>query len=94
MQNEIKQLEPYTELLKVLAHPVRLCIVKGLYEKGSCNVTTMQLCLKLPQSTVSMHLQKLRSARIIEGERIGLEVIYHVSNEQVKELLSCLFYNK
>ncbi|HYE08801.1 MAG TPA: metalloregulator ArsR/SmtB family transcription factor, partial [Patescibacteria group bacterium] len=43
------------ELLKVLAHPVRLCIVRGLMDK-ECNVSHMQECLELPQSTVSQHL--------------------------------------
>jgi hypothetical protein len=34
--------EEKTELLKVLAHPVRLCIVKNLLEKGATNVSKMQ----------------------------------------------------
>jgi len=41
-----------SELLKALAHPIRMCIVKGLIEKES-NVTNIQECLDLPQSTVS-----------------------------------------
>ncbi len=79
------------EWLKVIAHPVRLCIIQGLIEKNSCNVTEMQNCLELPQSTLSMHLQKLRSAGIIEGSRKGLEVIYQIKDQQATELLSVLF---
>lgn len=79
------------ELLKVLAHPVRLCIVKGLLENGGCNVTYMQNCLNAPQSTVSQHLQKLKAAGIIEGKRDGLMVNYKICNEKIKELLSVLF---
>ena len=33
-QKEIELYESNAELLKVLAHPVRLCIVKGLIERG------------------------------------------------------------
>ncbi|CAH1192145.1 Transcriptional repressor PagR [Paenibacillus auburnensis] len=79
------------EWLKIIAHPVRLCIIQGLIEKKSCNVTEMQNCLELPQSTLSMHLQKLRSAGIIEGSRKGLKVIYQIKDPQAVELIKVLF---
>lgn len=79
------------ELLKVLAHPVRLCIVRGLIEKGECNVTYMQSCLDTPQSTTSQHLQKLKSAGIVEGKRNGLEINYRVCNDKVYDLIKIFF---
>lgn len=79
-----------SELLKALAHPIRLCIVKGLIEKES-NVTNIQECLDLPQSTVSQHLFKLKAAGIIKGERNGLEISYQVINEDVKKIINMLF---
>ncbi|MBB5326383.1 ArsR family transcriptional regulator [Anoxybacillus tepidamans] len=79
------------ELLKALAHPVRLCIVKGLIEKGGCNVSTMQQCLNMPQSTISQHLAKLKAANIVTAERQGLEVIYRVHDPIVKQLIEILF---
>lgn len=95
--NMDKDDQKYTELaemLKVLAHPVRLCIVKGLLENGECNVSYMQSCLDTPQSTVSQHLQKLRSAGIIEGKRNGLEINYRVSNDKIADLVKLLFEEK
>jgi len=85
--------EVYTraaELLKVLAHPVRLCILRGLLEKGECNVGHMQACLGAPQSTISQHLQKLRAAGIVEARRDGLEMHYRVSHEKAAALLDIL----
>ncbi|MBE5965797.1 MAG: winged helix-turn-helix transcriptional regulator [Lachnospiraceae bacterium] len=79
------------EMLKVLAHPVRLCIVKGLLENGGCNVSYMQSCLGAPQSTVSQHLQKLRTAGIIEGERNGTVICYRVCNDKAAEIIKVLF---
>lgn len=79
-----------SELLKAIAHPVRLCIVKGLLDK-QCNVKTIQDCLKLPQSTVSQHLAKLKAAGIITGERKGLEICYKVVEENVAAIVSLLF---
>lgn len=91
MEKDLLQFTAYAEMLKVLAHPVRLCIVKGLIEKGECNVSHMQHCLKVPQSTVSQHLQKLRAAGIIEGIRSGLEINYKVCDKKVIQLVSQLF---
>jgi ArsR family transcriptional regulator len=91
MDNNFKTYNDTAELLKVLAHPVRLCIVKGLLEKGECNVTHMQDCLELPQSTISQHLQKLRSAGILEGVRNGLEINYRICNPIVYDLIPMLF---
>lgn len=79
-----------SEILKAIAHPVRLCIVKGLYE-NQCNVTKIQECLGLPQSTVSQHLAKLKSAGVVEGERRGLEICYRVVNEDVIKIIKALF---
>lgn len=91
MDNNFKAYDETAELLKALAHPVRLCIVRGLLEKGRCNVTYMQGCLDLPQSTVSQHLQKLRGAGIVEADRKGLEINYAVKDERVKCLIGLLF---
>ncbi|WP_243122844.1 ArsR/SmtB family transcription factor [Haloimpatiens lingqiaonensis] len=86
-----KILNENAEFLKALAHPVRLCIVRNLSKKGCANVTCMQDCLKLPQSTVSQHLNKLKSAGIIQGERNGLEIKYKVCSKKALDLIKVLF---
>ena len=80
-------LETEAELLKAVAHPIRLCIVKGLLAEEGCNVSEMQSCLKIPQSTLSQHLAKLREAGILKSERNGLERNYYVVNEKVKNII-------
>ena len=91
MDMDMNKYNEISEVLKALAHPVRLCIVRGLLEKGGCNVCHMQECLGMPQSTTSQHLQKLRSAGIISGQRKGLEVTYKVCDQRVIELIKVLF---
>ncbi|MGM9518763.1 ArsR/SmtB family transcription factor [Acidaminococcus timonensis] len=91
MIQDQKQLEEQAELLKLIAHPVRLCIVRGLWQHGCCNVMHMQGCLELPQPTISQHLAKLRQAGIIEGKRHGLEICYSLKDDRVKAILQCLF---
>ena len=90
MDSNYKQYEDVAEILKVLAHPVRLCIVKNLLEKGSCNVTNIHSCLGMPQSTISQHLQKLKSIGIIKGERNGLEIVYEVVDKRVGKIIEAL----
>jgi len=89
MRNNSKFIQK-SELLKALAHPTRLCIVKGLIEKES-NVTNIQECLDLPQSTVSQHLSQLKAAGIIKGERNGLKIFYQVINEDIRKIIKILF---
>ncbi|MBV4419661.1 ArsR/SmtB family transcription factor [Clostridium tyrobutyricum] len=91
MNKNFKGYTEKAEILKVLAHPVRLCIVRGLLEKGQCNVSYMQDCLEIPQSTLSQHIQKLRTAGIIKGTRNGLEINYKVCNPMVVRLIQVLF---
>lgn len=91
MEYNFNKYSDTAEMLKTLAHPVRLCIIKGLLEKGECNVTYMQACLNTPQSTVSQHIQKLKAAGIIEGRRNGLEIYYQVCNNKVAALVKLLF---
>jgi len=86
----LKQMEEKAEILKAIAHPYRLCIVNGLMDEPGCNVTKMQSCLDLPQSTISQHLTKLKNAGIVEGRRNGLEVNYYVVNEYAQKVVSVL----
>ncbi|MFA6941674.1 MAG: metalloregulator ArsR/SmtB family transcription factor [Clostridiaceae bacterium] len=94
MNNNFKEYNEIAELLKVIAHPVRLCIINGLINKGKCNVGYMQNCLDIPQSTISTHLSKLRAYGIIEGERNGLEINYRVKDLRVIKIVNDLIISK
>lgn len=89
-ENEKEELTDYAELLKALSHPIRLYIVKNLCLHGCCNVTNMQNCLKMPQSTVSQHLCKLKSSGIVEGKRKGTEIVYGVVHPDAERIIKLL----
>ena len=82
-----KILAEKAELLKTIAHPVRLCILARLIKEEKSNVTDMQGCLDVPQPTVSQHLAKLKSAGILSAERNGTEIIYKIKDKEVKNLI-------
>ena len=88
---EVERTAQCAEMLKVLAHPMRLCIMRGLLFVGDCNVSKMQEHLQIPQSTISQHLARLRSAGLIEGTRSGVEVHYRVVSAEAERIVRCLF---
>ena len=90
MDMEQHKLEQAAELLRTISHPARLCIIKRLLDEEPCNVSYLQNCMSLPQSTLSTHLQKLRTADIVTATRQGLEVFYRINNEKVKHILPIL----
>lgn len=94
MQGDYSKYNDIAEILKTIAHPVRICIIKGLLENGECNVSHMQSCMDIPQSTVSQHLQKLRAAGIIEGRRNGLEIYYSIADERIRNIIEAIFKNE
>lgn len=78
------------EILKALAHPQRLCIIKTLCEKEHLNVGDMQHCLGEAQATVSQHLTRLKAAKIINGRREGTNIYYSISDERVRNLVQAV----
>jgi DNA-binding transcriptional ArsR family regulator len=65
------------EILKALAHPVRLRIIQ-LLAKGELCVKSLEQVLGIPQPSVSQHLSRLRYAGLIESERRGHLVCYRL----------------
>jgi ArsR family transcriptional regulator len=90
MDNNLDQLERPAEIMRVLGHPVRLCIARGLIREDGCNVSFMQECLDIPQSTISQHIRSLKAAGIIEGERKGTEITYRVVSETARDIIKIL----
>ena len=82
-----KILAEKAEMLKTIAHPVRLCILAMLIKEQESNVTDIQCCLDVPQPSVSQHLAKLKSAGILSSERNGTEIIYKIKSEEVKHII-------
>lgn len=81
-------MEKQLEILKALAHPVRLKIVYLLKECDSqcvCNMQTVQE--NLSQSSLSQHLKVLRDAEIVICEKKGGWVHYSLKNRDILEIL-------
>ncbi|HZK18063.1 MAG TPA: metalloregulator ArsR/SmtB family transcription factor [Clostridia bacterium] len=77
------------DLLKALAHPVRMCIVVNLMQERR-NVKRMRECLDIPQSSVSQQLAILKAQGIVTGERKGNEVCYSVVDEKAENIINLI----
>ena len=88
IKRDFEKLNSDAQWLKAIANPIRLCILKGLSKKGTCNVSYMQECLDIPQSTLSQNIQILKSQGIIKGKRDGNAIYYTIVDERVKDLLN------
>lgn len=86
---DISKYESLAAKLRVLGHPVRLCIVNGLLKK-SCHVKQICETLGIPQPVISLHLSKLRAAGIVIGERKGSCMCYRVVDRVTLRLLEML----
>lgn len=74
------------ELLAALAAPERLQIVRLLAD-GSQNVTEITEALKIAPLNVSHHLNVLKNARLIQGEKQGRFVIYSLRDGVLHEVI-------
>lgn len=79
-----------SEILKALGHPVRLKIVDGLLSKDECNVKKMVKALGLPQSTISQHLQILKSHGILQTRKDGTKSCYRIMDKRIRSLIEIL----
>jgi ArsR family transcriptional regulator, arsenate/arsenite/antimonite-responsive transcriptional repressor len=74
------------ELFKGLADPIRLRIAVLLLDQELCVCDLMEV-LKVPQSTVSRHMSRMKSAGLVTDRRSGKWVHYQLANTpQVNEL--------
>ncbi|PGS79638.1 transcriptional regulator [Bacillus cereus] len=88
MRNVLEVKTDDIELIKVMSHPVRIQIVSYLTKNGKTNVTELVGLLDLPQSTISQHLTKLKSNKIVQAERRGLEVYYSTISHKANKIVS------
>jgi ArsR family transcriptional regulator len=82
-----KLLADKAEMFKIIANPVRLCILAMLIKEEQSNVTDLQCCIDVPQPTVSQHLAKLKAAGILTCERKGTEIIYSIKDEEIRHIV-------
>lgn len=73
-------------VLRALNHKLRQQMVKMLDEKNRLTVTEIYVQLRLEQSVASQHLAILRRAGIVQTERDGKFIYYHVNYTRLDQI--------
>jgi ArsR family transcriptional regulator len=79
-------LEDMAELLRAIAHPVRLAIIELLQGGKQLSVSQIQKELKLTQTTASHHLIMLKNKDILDARRTGKSILYYLLNEDYAQI--------
>ncbi|MEW2517077.1 ArsR/SmtB family transcription factor [Actinacidiphila alni] len=79
-------LQAATELLRALASPVRMGIVRELAD-GDRRVSELVAALGVTQPLVSQHLRILRNSRIVVSHRTAREITYSLADDHVAEIV-------
>lgn len=78
LQIQEQELEHSTEVLRALAHPLRMRILEFIDRNDGINVNRIYSALDLEQSITSQHLRILRQAELVETERQGKFIYYRL----------------
>ena len=77
------------EVLKTVAHPVRLRIVE-LLESGEKSVNEIKDLLGVTQPLTSQHLSQMRMRGVLGSRREGTLVYYSIANPDVVKVIHCI----
>jgi len=84
------QLEKAANMLKAIAHPVRIAILNQLNNGKKLTVTEIHELLKIEQSTTSHHLGILKDKGVLASKRDGKNSYYFLKHENLTDILSCI----
>jgi DNA-binding transcriptional ArsR family regulator len=83
-------LEKAANMLKAIAHPIRISIIGCLEDGKKKTVTEIHKQLNIEQSTASHHLGILKDRGVLSSKREGKNTWYYLKHENLKVLLTCV----
>lgn len=84
------QIEKAANMMKAIAHPMRLAILGHLSEGSELTVTEIHELLEIEQSTASHHLGILKDKGVLVSRREGKNTIYSRKTVNLNELINCI----
>ena len=81
------------ELLKAMSDNTRFKILEFLLKEEKC-VCEIFPYVKRTQSTVSIHLNNLEEAGVLESRREGKKIFYKIKDKRVSDVLKALDKNE
>ena len=85
-----EKLQTSAEILRALAHPLRLKILSFIDQNGTINVNKIYNTLKLEQSITSQHLRILRMAGLVGTQRDGKFIHYSIQYPKIANAVQAI----
>ena len=76
-----------SEILRAVAHPLRLKLLRFIDKHNRINVNKIYSKLALEQAVTSQHLRVLRTTDLVNAEREGKYIFYSVNYPKLKGLV-------
>ena len=86
---DAERLKKAAEVLKTVAHPVRLQII-DLLESGESSVSELCRSLGVPQPYASQQLNLMKDKGVLSSRRSGTQVFYAVADPRVVKVIHCV----
>jgi DNA-binding transcriptional ArsR family regulator len=85
-----EQLEKASNMLKAIAHPIRIAILNYLEDGKKLTVTEIHELLKIEQSTTSHHLGILKDKGVLASKREGKNTYYYLKHDKLTTIIECI----
>ncbi len=87
---DLNKLETASEMLKAIAHPMRIAIVGMLSDDKSLTVTEIHEALSIEQAVASHHLSIMKNKGVLMSERNGKNSYYKLKHPRLSQIVSCI----
>ena len=87
---DIEHLDRVANMLKAIAHPMRIAILNYLEQNKALSVTEIHERLGIEQSTTSHHLGILKDKGVLLSKREGKNTYYSVKNSALCQIVNCV----
>lgn len=85
-----ENLERAANMLKAIAHPVRLSIIGYLEDGNKRSVTEIHKIVGIEQSAASHHLGIMKDKGVLDSRREGKNICYFLKYEKLTTILKCI----
>lgn len=75
-----------SEMLRAVAHPIRMKILEFISQHPSTNVNKIYNSLQLEQSITSQHLRILKDVGLVDAHRKGKYIHYTINFDKVSQI--------
>ncbi len=87
---DVDKLEIAASMLRAMAHPMRIAILKHLEGAKRLTVTEIHELLGIEQSTTSHHLGILKDKGVLCSKRVGKNTFYFLKYEVLSQIIDSL----